>query len=105
MHIVTGNSQFGYKEKLSTSDAIRKIEAHINNATQDTHILLMDLSKAFDTVNRPLMWTTLYKKGIPIDVIKQIWRGRQNTQLMSKSHNQYDPPVINNIWGISRIGY
>ena len=62
-----------------------------------THILLMDLSKAFDTVNRPLMWTTLYRKGIPIDMIKQIWRGHQNTQLLSKSHNQYGPPVLNNI--------
>jgi len=57
----------------------------------------MDLSKAFDTVNRTVMWTTLYKKGIPIQTIQQIWRGRQNTQLMAKSHNQYGAKVENNV--------
>ena len=97
MHILTANNQFGYKEGLSTTDAIQKVEEYINKATPDSHIILMDLSKAFDTINRPLLWTALYKKGIPIEMIKQIWRGHQNTQLMAKTNNQYGPKVINNV--------
>ena len=93
MHILTNNSQFGYKGKLSATDEIQKIEERINHATQDTHILLMDLSKAFGAVNRSLMWASLYEKGLPVSPIQQIWRGHQNAKLMAKSHNQYGRKV------------
>ena len=56
----------------------------------------MDLSKASDAIHRPLMRTTLYQKGIPIETIKQIWRGRQKTQLMAKTNNQYEEKILNN---------
>ena len=40
LHILTSNNQYGYKGKLSTIDAIMKVEENIQNATADTSILL-----------------------------------------------------------------
>ena len=89
LHIITNNKQYGYKEGISTIDAIIKTEDHIINKTHTSQIPLMDLSESFDTVNRPLMWAALYKKGLPEPPIKQIWRGHQNTKLMAKARNEY----------------
>jgi len=96
-HIITSKNQYGYKEKLPTVDAILKIEEHIENATPDTSILLMDLTKAFDTVNRTLLWTALYRKGLPLKMIQNIRNGHQNTTLMAKDKNQYGGKIKNNI--------
>ena len=61
-HIITSNNQYAYREKLSTSDAIQKIETHIQQETPGKCILLMDLGKACDTVNRTRLREPLYKK-------------------------------------------
>ena len=66
LHLLTSNNQFGYKNGLSTIDAIIKIEKAIQAGTPKTKIILMDLSKAFDCVNRNTLWSTLYKAGLPI---------------------------------------
>ena len=39
----------------------------------------MDPPKALGTVNRTMLWATLYKKGLPINQILHIRRGRRNT--------------------------
>ena len=57
----------------------------------------MDLSKAFDTVNRTILWTALYKTGIPIQTILHIRRGHANTTLQSKYNKQYGKKIYNNI--------
>ena len=84
MHIVTSNNQYGYKEGVSTADAIVKVEQYIHQAGNKAKILLMDLSKAFGAINRTLLWTTLYKKGLPEEMIKQIRRGHIGTRLAPK---------------------
>ena len=53
MHILTSNNQYGYKEGISTTDAIIKVDQHIEQADGKAKVL-MDLSKAFDTINRTL---------------------------------------------------
>ena len=57
----------------------------------------MDLTKAFDKVNRTILWTTLYKKGLPIDMITHIRRGHQNTTLMPKTKGKYGEETTNNV--------
>ena len=53
-------------------DAILKIEQYIQEGTGGNQILLMGLSEAFDTINRTQLWTTLYKKGLPLETITRI---------------------------------
>ena len=62
-----------------------------------TKILLMDLSKAFGTINRTLLWTTLYKKGIPEEMIRRVRRGHTGTRLAPKYKGRYGKLNENNI--------
>ena len=94
MHILTRKNQFGYKEGISAFGAIIKVEQYIENANHEAKILLMGLSEAFGTINSTLLWTTLYKKGIPIDMIKRIRPGHQDTKLANK--------IQRNIWSAIR---
>jgi len=89
LHIVTPINQYGYKENVSTIDAIVKIEQYIEHNSTTQNILLTGLSKAFDTVNRTILWETLYEKGIPIQAILQIRRGHIETTLQEKHNKQY----------------
>ena len=57
----------------------------------------MDLTKAFGKVNRTLLWTTLYKKGLPIEMINRIRRGHKNTTLAPKLKNKYGKATENNV--------
>jgi len=89
LHIITAQTQYGYKMNVSTIDAIMKIEDYLENLTPNSNILLMDITKAFDAINRTMLWTTLYKKGLPVEMINHIHRGRKNTQLQAKSNGRY----------------
>ena len=68
---------------------------------ENAEIVLVDLSKAFDTINRTLLWTTLYKKGIPEEMIKHIRRGHTGTKLAPKYKRRYEKLNENNI-GVSQ---
>jgi len=76
---------------LSAIGAIQKVEQYIQEGTKGSQIILMGLSKAFDTINRTQLWTALYKKGLPLENIVQIRHGHQNTQLCEKHKGQYGP--------------
>ena len=89
IHILARNNQFGYKGGISAIDAIIKVEQCVENSNHDAGILLMDLSKAFGAINRTLLWETLYKEGIPIDMIKHIRQGHQDTRLAPKYKEKY----------------
>ena len=59
--------------------------------------LLMDLSEAFGTINRAKLWTTLYKNGLPLEMIITVRQGHQNTTLCAKNQGGYGKQIINNI--------
>ena len=96
-HILTSNNQYGYKEGVSKSDAVINVEQYIKQAENKAKILLMDLSKAFDAINRTLLWTTLYKKGLPEETINHIRRGHTGTRLAPKYKGRYGKLNGNNI--------
>jgi len=47
----------------------------------------MDLFKATEAIDRAQLWTTLYKKGIPLETIIHIRRGRQ--KILAKDQGKY----------------
>ena len=61
----------------------------------------MDISKAFGTINRAKLWTTLYTKGVPGEMIRHIGRGHQGTRLAPKYRGRYGEAKGNNI-GVSQ---
>ena len=65
LHLLTGIDQYVYKQGLSTLDSIQKIEQYIRENNKNAQILLTDIAKAFDTINRTKLWATLYKKDHP----------------------------------------
>ena len=79
------------------STQLLKIEQSIRTGPTDTTIVLIDIAKAFDNVNRQLLWTTQYKTGLPHTTIKRIKHGHQNTKLRCNDNGEYGPPIINNV--------
>ena len=57
----------------------------------------MDLSKAFDTIDRTLMRTTLYKKGLPEEMTQHIRRGHIGPRLSPKYKGRYGKLKENNV--------
>jgi len=96
LHLLTGTNQYGYKQGLSTIDALYKVENYIQESNKDAQIILMGLTKAFGTINRTQLWTTLYKKGLLLENITQIRTGRQQTMLRAKHQGTYGPRQLNN---------
>ena len=97
MQILTRGNQFDHKEGISTIDTIIKVEQYIANSNHGAEILLMGLTKECDAINRTPLWTTLYKIGIPIDMIKHIRQGHRDTKLAPKYKGHYGAPSSNNI--------
>jgi len=64
----------------------------------------MDLSKAFGAINRTQLWTTIYKKGIPMETISQIRKGRKNTMLSAEHQGTYGEDRKKQCRGLPRLG-
>jgi len=82
---------------MSTTDAIIKLGSYLAAATKDAQIVLMDLAKAFGKVNRARLWTTLYKNGLPMEMIQRVRRGHQGTTILPKTKGKYGIGSPNNI--------
>ena len=65
---VVSESQCGFRKQRGTVDmvfAIRQLQEKCVEQHQDLHLLFIDLTKAFDTVNRAALWAILSKLGCP----------------------------------------
>ena len=65
---VVSESQCGFRKQRGTVDmvfAIRQLQEKCVEQMQDLHLLFIDLTKAFDTVNRAALWAILRKLGCP----------------------------------------
>ena len=69
-------SQCGFRTGRGTTDmvfALRQIQEKCRLYSEDLYLLFIDLTKAFDTVNRPGLWAILEKVGCPklfVDLIR-----------------------------------
>ena len=84
MNILTNELQSAYKTGRSTIDVLYLLNKNIKKWKTE-QIILFDLAKAFDSIDREILWTTLYESGLPSNLIKIIRMGHQGTKLMPKT--------------------
>ena len=68
-------SQCGFRRERSTVDMIfslNQIQEKCKEQNLDIYMVFIDLTKAYDTVNRRMLWKILAKLGIPGKVVKII---------------------------------
>ena len=88
LHAIATQQQFGYKTNLSTPDAIvktRNLPCDINHRrarSLDGH-----RESIWESQQNATMDNTL-QKGIPIEMMQHIRRGRKNTKLLPKTKNR-----------------
>ena len=66
--LVLPETQCGFRKERSTSDMIfvaRLLQEKCREQNKNLYIAFVDLAKAFDTVNREMLWTVLTKFGCP----------------------------------------
>ena len=78
---LTAQYQCAYKAHMSTYDAIFALNHVAKHHCQDNFCLLADLSKAFDSIPRELLWKILIWKGLPSDWVKHIMRAHSLTMM------------------------
>ena len=65
---VLPETQCGFRKERSTTDMVfvaRQLQEKSKEQHQELFMVFVDLAKAFDTVNRPLLWEILRKFGCP----------------------------------------
>ena len=71
-------TQCGFRQNRSTSDMIfaaRQTMEKCREQQRDLHMCFVDLSKAFDTVDRPMLWEILQRSGCPrkfVSLLRQL---------------------------------
>ena len=68
-------SQCGFRAGRGTIDMIfslRQVAEKVREKNQELYMVFVDLTKAFDTVNRAALWKILKKLGIPDTMLKVI---------------------------------
>merc|ERR1711915_913281 len=88
MNILTRETQTAYKQSRSTYDTLSILRNITGHQNVDMSITPMDLTKAFDKTNRKLLYTTLIKKGLPIELIRLIIKTHSNTFIRAREKNK-----------------
>ena len=68
-------TQCGFRQNRSTSDMIfvaRQAMEKCREQQKSLHMCFVDLSKAFDTVDRPMLWQVLRRSGCPEKFVKLV---------------------------------
>lgn len=98
MHItedILPETQCGFRQNRSTLDmvfAARQVQEKCREQNKDLYITFIDLTKAFDTVDRDILWRILQKFGVPpkfLGILKQFHSGMQASVLVG---GQKSPP-------------
>lgn len=90
-HNILSNGQFGFREGLSTENAIYSLTGEIYDAldkTQNPLVVLLDLAKAFDTVDHSLLLHKLEMYGVRgncLSLIKSYLTDRTQTVKIGQS--------------------
>ena len=86
-NLLTSEIQCAYKKPLYKRYHILHKTKLANNMTHGQ--ILLDLSRAFDRINRNKLWNILYQKGLPINFIEMLICGHNNTKLAKNSKEQW----------------
>ena len=79
MNILTTEQQCAYKHGRSTIDILSLVQNSIQR-DETQQLILVDLSKAFDSIDRDAMWAIAYQQGLPWETIKQIRMGHNGAK-------------------------
>ena len=92
--------QYGFRIDRSTIDMIftsRMFDEYAREKQLDTCSVYIDLRKAFDTVNRPLLWKILGRFGIPDSIIQVIRSMHEGMKARIELDNQFSDELgVNN---------
>ena len=92
LHLATSTARYGYKQGISTTDSIRKIDQYIKEGAKEPQIPLMHLSKAFDGLNRTHLGNS----------IKKDYRWKHRTNQARRSKNTTMCKISRAIWADSK---
>lgn len=84
--------QFGYQKGMGTTDALHKINNNITRALNDgKHVgaVMIDLQKAFDTLEKNIILEKLYKHGIRGKMLNILNNYLTNRKCCVKVENEY----------------
>ena len=100
-HIAESNnwlhpSQAGFRKGLSCEDQITRVIQKINDGLnksppENSVLVLLDFSKAYDTVWRQRLLLTLAEKGLPITYVKWLRSFLDNRQARVRFNNSVSP--------------
>lgn len=80
---ILSNNQFGFREKVSTENALFQVSNTINNALNSNKkplVIFLDLAKAFDTVSHKILLERLNNygiRGLPNKIFESYLDGRE----------------------------
>ena len=98
--LVLPESQCGFRRGRRTFDMIfvvRQLQEKYREQHQDLYLTFVDLTKAFDTVNRDLLWNILRKFGCPptfIAILQQFHTGMCAQVVMVGSQSSIFPVEV-----------
>ena len=87
-------SQCGFRPERGTSDmvfALRLLQEKCSLQGQDLYLLFIDLTKAFDTVNREGLWLILEKAGCPKHFVHIICSFHENMKASVREGSEKSP--------------
>jgi len=92
--------QFGFRKNLGTNDALKEINDKVSKALNDGKFvgaILIDLQKAFDTVNHGILLnkcTELGIRGKINNIIKSYLSNRKTTTKIGNKHSKFDDASV-----------
>ena len=86
---ILSEAQFAYKPGYGTTDAIFVLKMLLDIHSSGMHLAFIDFSKAFDNVNRNLLYEKLISHGISSKFLKMI-ESMYSKKLTAKLKHQMD---------------
>ena len=101
-HNLLNNTQYGFREGLSTSLAITKFTQDITNSIENKNTtvgVFLDMSKAFDTIDHNILMKKLYHcgiRGVPNEWIENYLSNRKQYVTINSTNSN----MLNIVCGV-----
>ena len=97
LEAILQEEQSGFRPGRSCTDDVFFLKELINRRREfnlETHLAFVDYTKAFDKVNRDILWLILRKRGIPNHLINAIKSLYINTKIILNLRNSLSKQII-----------